>query len=436
MRFVSTRGQAPPATLREALFSAVAPDGGLYMPEALKPLPPSALARVRGASLTEAAIVVGRHLFGDDLDADTLRSIVESSLDFPIPLVAVEEDAWALELFHGPTAAFKDVGARFLARLMVHFLEGDHDGRVTILVATSGDTGSAVARAFHRLPNIRVVVLFPRGQVSPQQRKLFTTLGGNVDAMEVAGTFDDCQRLVKDAFRDVAVRASCRLTTGNSINVGRLLPQMFYYFHAVGQLPAGARDRSILMATPSGNFGNLTAGVMAKRLGLGCHRFVAATNVNDVFPRFLAAGRLEPRPSRRTIASAMDVGDPNNVERILSLYRDDIDAIRADIVGSAHTDDQARAAIRRVHRSCGYTMDPHTAFGYLGLRQALQHEEDRGAGIFLATAHPAKFPDVVQGIIEAAVPIPPQLGDCLTLREGVTPLEPNFARLREYLLET
>jgi threonine synthase len=402
------------------------------MPLDLPPLPSTALAGLWGRVFAETAHVVAAHLLSDDLSEDVLEEIVAGSLDFEIPLVSLGERTWALELFHGPTAAFKDVGARFMARLMAHYVQ-DGDRELTVLVATSGDTGSAIGHAFHGLEGVHVVVLFPHGRVSRLQQKLFTTLRGNVEAVGIKGTFDDCQRLVKEAFADRDLRQRRFIASGNSINVGRLLPQTFYYFHVMAQLPRG--NEPLLISTPSGNFGNLTAGLLAKRLGFPCDRFVAATNVNDVVPEFLRTGRFEPRPSVRTVANAMDVGNPSNFRRISNLYSDDLEAIRRDVQGARHTDEDAINAITDVYRRMGHLLDPHSAIGYLGLRAGLENHSSLTLGVFLATAHPAKFAEVVGKAIGEPVPIPEGLASCLEKPEHVELLDPTYSRFHAYLTE-
>ena len=428
MRFLSTEGRAPLASLREALRSGLAPDGGLYVPDSLAPLPDTLLRSLAGRPQDDLAHRLAVHLLGDDLPRERLDAIVEKSLSFPVPLVEIEEGIGCLELFHGPTFAFKDVGARFMAQLMLHYRE-DEDEDLTVLVATSGDTGAAVAHAFLRLDGFRVVVLYPDGQVSEPQQKLFTTLEDNITSLAVAGTFDACQHLVKEAFADEELRRRCPLASANSINIGRLLPQIFYYFFAVAQLPS--IPDQLTFSTPSGNFGNLTAGLLAKRMGLPASRFIAATNINDTVPRYLASGRVEPRPSVSTLSNAMDVGDPSNLSRIRHLYGDDIDALRHDLVGSCHTDDQVLATIRRIYDDTGYVLDPHSAIGYLGLRSVAVP----GYGIFLATAHPAKFADTVALAIGRELESPPALADRLTKSEQATPLSTSYDDFRGYLLE-
>ncbi len=432
MRFVSTRGGVPPASLREALFRGLAPDGGLYLPERLERFPEGFLAGLRGAPWEQTASAVARHLVGPDI-GDALEQIVADALDFPLPLVAVSDGAYVLELFHGPTLAFKDVGARFMARLMGH-LHDPAEGTLTVLVATSGDTGSAVAHAFLGMPGVRTVVLFPEGRVSPVQEQQLTMLGGNVRAVAVDGAFDDCQRLAKEAFADRDLRERDLLTSANSINVGRLLPQIFYYVHAWAQLaPEGlVADRPAVFSVPSGNFGNLTAGLLAKAMGLPAARFLAATNANDVVPRYLETGRFEPRSSRSTLSSAMDVGDPSNFRRILYLYGDDRERIRADVAASAHTDVATRRAIADVARRHGYLMDPHTAVGWLALEEAADAHH-HAPGVVLATAHPAKFPDVVEEATGRPVAVPDRLARALEGEPRVTRISPRLEALREIL---
>jgi threonine synthase len=406
MKFVSTRGAASAVDFKTALFEGLAPDGGLYVPEGLAALPADALTDVG----------IAQFFLGDQIPRDRLAALLADALNFPIPLVAVRDDLFALELYHGPTFAFKDVGARVMARLMAQF----HDARepLTVLVATSGDTGSAVAQAFFGVERTRVVVLFPEGQVTRVQEAQFTTLGGNVTAVAVNGTFDDCQRLVKEAFADPGLRAQARLTSANSINIGRLLPQIFYYARAAAMHPGA------VISVPSGNFGNLTAGLFAWRLGARIDRFVAATTVNDTLPRYLATGRYEPRASVATVANAMDVGNPSNVERMRWLFNDDIAAMRSAITGTVHTDADVRAAIAELWTNYGYLADPHTAIGYLGAKRA----DHAGPVVFLSTAHPAKFGAVVEPVIGRAVPLPPALADALVKPRQVEKIQP---RLRE-----
>jgi threonine synthase len=421
---VSTRRASPPVPFIDALFAGTAPDGGLYFPERFEPLPASTLDRLRTADLTAIGTTVGAHLLAGDITEPAMGALVRDALDFPIPLVPVSDRVWALELFHGPTLAFKDVGARTQARLLHHFTDGTP---LTILVATSGDTGSAVAQAFHHVPDARVFVLYPEGHVSDVQEAQMASLGDNITAVAVGGTFDDCQRLVKQAFADDGVREKVWLTPANSINLGRLLPQAFYYFLLARLGP------NVVVSVPSGNFGNLTAGLIAKRLGLGVRRCVAATNVNDVVPEYLRTGIYEPRPSVRTVANAMDVGAPSNFERIRALYDDDLDRMREDVIGAAFTDATVVAEIGRVYRQYGYLLDPHGAIAWLGLQQALSAEPE-ATGVFLATAHPAKFREVVEPAIGRPVPLPDTLARALARPRHSERLPVSYAALVELIL--
>jgi threonine synthase len=401
-----------------ALIEGLARDGGLYVPEAVEPWSSDELARLPNRTLTEVAYRALRPYTRAELDATTFEAVVAEALNFEIPLVEVEPGIYALELFHGPTLAFKDVGARSMARLMAALDTADQP--LTILAATSGDTGSAVAHAFHGVPHTRVVVLYPEGRVSPTQEAqltMFNAEGGNVRAYAVAGSFDDCHNLTKEAFGDTGLRQRVRLTSANSVNIGRLLPQMVYYFHAVAALRRLRARSEIVVCTPSGNFGNLTAGLIAKRAGLPIARFIAATNVNDVVPEYLATGRYEPRASIQTIANAMDVGNPSNFERMLWLYQSDLNAMRTDVAACRYPDDDVRATIRRVYDERGYLLDPHSAIAYRGLtdylRQAGGAGENGTAGIFLATAHPAKFGEIVEPIIGRTIAMPAPLKEAL-----------------------
>ena len=426
MNWVSTRGSSPPVPFIDALFAGTAPDGGLYMPERLEPLPAGAVESLRGASVVDIGIRIGSHLLRDEITPEAIRPLIASALDFPIPLVRVTDRIWALELFHGPTMAFKDVGARVQARLLHHFTDGTP---LTILVATSGDTGSAVAQAFHRVPDTRVLVLYPEGQVSDVQEAQMASLGDNVTALAMHGTFDDCQRLVKQAFADDELRQHVWLTPANSINLGRLLPQVFYYF-ALARLMNGPPT---IVSVPSGNFGNLTAGLIAKRLGLPVKKFVAATNVNDTVPEYLRTGEYHPRPSVRTVANAMDVGAPSNWERIEALYRHNLDDIRHDIVGSAYTDAQVVAEIGRVYREHEYLLDPHSAIAWLALQNALDADPD-AQGVFVATAHPGKFREVVEPAIGRTVPLPRPLQEALGRPRHSVSMDVDYAALREFIV--
>jgi threonine synthase len=426
MDWISSRGASPPVPFIDALFAGTAPDGGLYMPERIDPLPAESLRRVRGADLVTIATVVGAHLLRGEITEAELEPLVRDALDFPVPLAPVTRRVWALELFHGPTLAFKDVGARVQARLLHHFTDGTP---LTILVATSGDTGSAVAQAFHRVPDTRVVVLYPAGKVSDVQEAQMASMGDNILAVAVDGTFDDCQRLVKTAFADDELRTHVWLTPANSINLGRLLPQVFYYF----LVSAVGGDRGPVVAVPSGNFGDLTAGLIAKRLGLCVRHFVAATNVNDAVPRYLESGLYDPKDSVRTVANAMDVGAPSNFERMQWIYGGDLEALRRDVTGFAYEDARVVAEIGRVDRDHGYLLDPHGAIGWLALNDMLRTYGDDAVGVFLATAHPAKFREVVEPAIGRPVPLPPALAEAITRPRYSMRLSADYADLRSLL---
>jgi threonine synthase len=444
MRFVSTRGKAAAASLGTALFDGLAPDGGLYVPDVIELWSADEIARLASCSLPELGVGVLKPFAAGAIDEATLSAVVHEALDFPIPLVEIEPGIFALELFHGPTLAFKDVGARVMARLMA-VLGGD----VTVLTATSGDTGSAVANAFHGIASARVVILYPDGRVSPTQEAQLTMFnsdsGSNVRSYAVAGSFDDCQRLVKEAFSDGSLRRQIPLTSANSINVGRLLPQMIYYFQAVAELRRNApASSSPMVCTPSGNFGNLTAGLMARRAGAPIAGFVAATNVNDVVPQYLSSGRFTPRASIQTIANAMDVGNPSNFERLLWLYDGDLGAARREIAGAHYEDHEIRATIRRVSDRSGYVLDPHSAIGYLGITRGAGWDGQLGrvgqvghagrvgqAGIFLATAHPAKFPEVVEPVIGRAIERPAPLAHALAQPRRTLRIDATIAAVKK-----
>jgi threonine synthase len=428
MKWVSTRGASPPLSFIDALFAGTAPDGGLYMPERLDPVPPGTLERLAGADIVTIGTTIGAHLLTDEITEPAMNALVRDALGFPIPLVQITDRVRVLELFHGPTLAFKDVGARVQARLLHHFTDGTP---LTILVATSGDTGSAVAQAFHRVPDARVVVLYPEGKVSDVQEAQMASLGDNVTALALRGTFDDCQRLVKQAFADDDLRRHVWLTPANSINLGRLLPQVFYYFVLTGG-SGSALQGGPIVSVPSGNFGNLTAGLIAKRIGLPVRRFVAATNVNDSVPVYLKSGHYEPRPSIPTVANAMDVGAPSNFERVQALYGSDLVAIRKDVESYAYGDARVVAEIANVYRRHGYVLDPHSAIAWLALQDALSQDPD-AHGVFLATAHPAKFREIVEPAIGQQVPLPPELADALSRPRKSISMPAEYSALERFL---
>ena len=431
MNYYSTNHHSPAATLQEAVVRGLAPDRGLYMPEHIHPLPSDFYDGIDRLSLPDIACRVADAFFGDDIPQDTLHELVRDTLSFDIPLVPVTGRIHSLELFHGPTLAFKDVGARFMARLLGYFIRREGAGEVNVLVATSGDTGSAVANGFLGVEGIRVYVLYPKGKVSEIQEKQFTTLGRNITALEVDGTFDDCQALVKDAFMDGELNARLRLTSANSINVARFLPQSFYYFHAYAQLKREGRVDNVVVCVPSGNFGNLTAGLFAARMGLPIGRFIAANNRNDIFYQYLRTGVYSPRPSIATIANAMDVGAPSNFARILDLYGNNHAAICADISGATYTDEQIADTVRTTWQQHHYLLDPHGACGFRALQEGLREGE---TGIFLETAHPAKFKDTVEHIIGQPVDIPDKLRAFMQGTRRSVPMSKDFPAFKDYLL--
>lgn len=432
MKYYSTNQHSPLASLEEAVVRGLAPDKGLYMPECIHSIPPSIIREMQQMNFQEVAYQAASAFFGEDVPADVLQRIVSDTLSFDAPLASVTDQIYSLELFHGPTLAFKDVGGRFMARLLGHFIgQSVSSKEVTVLVATSGDTGSAVANGFLGVPGIRVIVLYPKGKVSDIQEKQFTTLGQNITALEVDGTFDDCQALVKAAFMDEQLNDHLRLTSANSINVARFLPQAFYYFYAYAQLLRMGRADNVVMCVPSGNFGNITAGLFAKRMGLPIKRFIAANNRNDVFFEYLRSGDYKPRPSVQTIANAMDVGDPSNFARILALYPG-LDDLRADVSGATYTDEEITETIRRTYQDCHYLLDPHGACGFRALTEQLQPGE---VGVFLETAHPAKFKDTVEPIIGEEVLIPERLQVFMQGQKMSIAMGADFSEFKAWLMQ-
>jgi threonine synthase len=434
MKYYSTNRQSPPASLEEVVIKSLAGDGGLYMPERIPTLDKSVIASLKDRSFHEIADLVAQAFFGEDMDKDALTAIVKDTLSFDTPVIPITDSIYSLELFHGPTLAFKDVGARFMARMLGYFIrKRELEGEVNVLVATSGDTGSAVANGFLDIPHIRVFVLYPKGKVSPIQECQFTTLGKNITALEIDGTFDDCQALVKAAFADGDLNRRLQLTSANSINVARFLPQAFYYFHAWAQLDRLGKAGRLTVSVPSGNFGNLTAGLFAARMGLPVSHFIAANNRNDVFSEYLQTGVYTPRSSVATLANAMDVGNPSNFARILDMYGHDHAGITSDISGSRYTDGQIEDTLREVRQRYGYLPDPHGACGY----QALVDRQLRPGetGVFLETAHPAKFKETVDRITGIPVEIPDRLQAFMRGRKQSIPLGKTFAEFKSYLAE-
>ncbi len=431
MRLYSTKNPSSDFSLKEAIFKGLPDDGGLFMPYVIPVLPNAFFENIQNLSLQEIAFEVSKNMLQGAVPDDALRNIVEDAINFEVPLVPLDENIYSLELFHGPTYAFKDFGARFMSRLMAYFIDNKQE-EVNILVATSGDTGSAVAHGFLGVPGIHVTILYPSGKVSDMQEKQFATLGSNITALEVDGTFDDCQKMVKQAFNDQKLNAAMKLTSANSINIARLIPQSFYYFYAYSRLD---KRKPLVFSVPSGNFGNLLGGLLAKKMGLPIYKFVAATNANHVVPDYLASGEFNPRPSVRTVSNAMDVGNPSNFERILNIFAESFEDIKSNIDGKHYTDEETKAIITAVHKEQGYILDPHSAIGYKGLKDYLAEEGKDLNGVFLSTAHPAKFLEVVEPLIDGEVQIPGALQEAMNKPKQSKPIPADFDALRAYLLK-
>ncbi len=432
MKYYSTNGKAPIATLEKAVVKGLAEDKGLYMPERIKALPQEFFDNIENCSFQEIAYAVADAFFGEDVPAEDLKKIVYDTLAFDCPCVKVTDTIYSLELFHGPTLAFKDVGARFMARLLQYFLKKEGAGQVNVLVATSGDTGSAVANGFLGVDGIHVYVLYPKGKVSPIQECQFTTLGQNITAVEVDGVFDDCQALVKNAFMDADLNQHMKLTSANSINVARFLPQAFYYFYAYAQMKKRGLADQLVVCVPSGNFGNICSALFGKKMGLPIKRFIAANNANDIFFKYLQTGKYEPKASVQTIANAMDVGDPSNFARVYELYGKSHEAICADISGATYKDEQIAETIQEVRTETGYVCDPHGACGYRALKEGLKAGE---VGVFLETAHPAKFKDTVDRILNDNIEIPAKLQAFMKGTKQSVPMTKDFADFKQFLLK-
>ncbi len=432
MLYYSTNRKIQPVSLKEAVIGGLPADGGLYMPVELPRLPASYFDMIERLSFREIALDVALAFLGEDIPAGVLSEIVNDSFDFPVPLPGVQDRIFSLELYHGPTMAFKDFGARFMSRLM-SYLYRDEDRELNVVVATSGDTGSAVAAGFHNVESINVFVLFPRGQVSRLQQKQITTWEGNIHAIEVDGTFDDCQKLAKQLLGDRELNEGLSVTSANSINIGRLIPQSFYYFYAYSQLKKSGLP--LVFSVPSGNFGNLTGGLMARAAGLPVHRFIASTNINDVFAKFIDSGIYSPAPSLQTISSAMDVGNPSNFSRISDMMGGDIDNFKGQISSYSFTDDMTRDVIAEVHNESGYIMDPHGAVAFLGARKFIQENSEKVNTVFLETAHPAKFPEIMKTVIDDYESIPQQLKAVLNKEEKYQRAGNDLQELKSYILE-
>jgi threonine synthase len=431
MKYYSTNHQVSPVSLKEAVIRGLAADNGLFMPERIIKFEPEFFKWIDHLSFQEIAYEVALKFFGEDVDQISLREIIFDTLNFDCPVRQVSHNIWSLELFHGPTLAFKDVGARFMARMLRYFL-GKSEKQVNVLVATSGDTGSAVANGFLGMEGIRVFVLYPKWKVSEIQEKQFTTLGQNITALEVEGTFDDCQRLVKSAFLDEEINLSMSLTSANSINVARFLPQAFYYFNAYARLKKSIENKELIIAVPSGNFGNLTAGLFAREMGLPVSKFIAANNENDVVFQYLKTGWYKPKSPVETIANAMDVGAPSNFARILDLYDNSWEKIKSVMMGYRYSDEEIRSVIRQVYHHTGYLCDPHGACGYAALNENLSMNQ---AGLFLETAHPAKFTATMEEIIGAGkVPLPEKLAVFMKGKKQAIPMSNRFEEFKEFLI--
>ena len=431
MKYYSTNKTVPEVSLMEAVTKGLAADNGLFMPERIDAFHKSFFERIHTMSFQEIALEVAKKFFQEDIPEDKLKEIVYDAINFDCPVVRVTDSIYSLELFHGPTLAFKDVGGRFMARLLGYFLQG-FNKEVNVLVATSGDTGSAVANGFLGVPGIKVYVLYPKGLVSEIQEKQFTTLGKNITALEIDGTFDDCQRLVKTAFLDKELNNAMVLTSANSINVARFLPQAFYYFNAYARLLENGVTGDIVFSVPSGNFGNLTAGLFAKFMGLPVKRFIAANNRNDIVYHYLQSGKYEPRASVSTIANAMDVGAPSNFARILELYNHSHQSILADMVGYRYTDEEIRDTMRQVYKEENYMLDPHGAVGYRALKDDLKEGE---VGVFFETAHPAKFTETVEHVLgQGTVTLPSKLAEFMKGEKLSIGLSTEFADFKQFLL--
>jgi len=431
MQYYSTKGQAGRVSFKEAVLKGLPDDNGLYMPEQVPVVNKDFLKTLSEKTFHEIALEISSNFIEGEIGNSDLEEIIYAAFDFEVPVINVHDNIFVLETFHGPTLAFKDFGARFMARVMRHFLKQD-DREINILVATSGDTGSAVAQGFSGIDGIRVTLLFPKGKVSKMQEQQLTTIGGNVTALEVDGTFDDCQSMVKEAFLDKDLKSKMTLSSANSINIARLLPQSFYYFYSYGLI--GEYPEEIIFCTPSGNFGNLCAGVLAWRMGLPVKKFVAATNINDIVPTYLDTALFNPKGSVRTLSNAMDVGNPSNFSRILELYDKSHEMMSGHMIGKVYTDKQVKDIIDNVFEKYGYLLCPHSAIGYQGLFDTLDERGKNEKGLFISTASPAKFADVVEPIIKEKVQIPERLMKIIERERKVIPIGNKPEDLKNYLM--
>ena len=431
MRLYSTKNPSKFVSLKEAVFKGLPEDNGLFMPEFIPVLSDDFLKNLKNHSFQSIAFEVSKALLRGYIPEKDLKNIIEQSIDFPAPVVRLDDDTHILELFHGPSLAFKDFGARFMAQLMSYFNKGN-DRELVILVATSGDTGGAVAAGFYKTLGIKVVILYPSGKVSMLQEKQLTTLGENITALEVQGTFDDCQALVKQAFLDSELTTKIRLSSANSINIARLIPQSFYYFEAFKQIDT--KGKPLVVSIPSGNFGNLTAGLFAKKMGLPIHKFIAATNANDVVPKYLKTGEYQPHPSVPTLSNAMDVGNPSNFARMLDLFSSTWNNMKGDIEGFAYGDDVTRSAVKEVYEKYNYVIDPHGAVGYLALKE--YQKANDVVGVILETAHPTKFLDDMESILGRKITVPKRLAALKNKKKVAILRGIDFESFKDWLLKT
>lgn len=432
MKFYSTNNKTNLVSFKEAVLNGIANDGGLFMPVEIPKLPPAFFNSIDELSFKEISYRVSKQIFGQDLKDEILSEIISSTITFDAPLVKLNNELNILELFHGPTLAFKDFGARFMANVMA-YLNKDSDREIKILVATSGDTGSAVANGFYKVKGIKVILLYPSQKVSKIQEQQLTTLGENISALEVNGTFDDCQRLVKQTFLDKDLTNNCTLSSANSINIARLIPQSFYYFYAFTQIKN--KNLPLVISVPSGNFGNLTAGLIAMEIGLPVHKFIAATNANDVFPKYLETSVFQAKPSVKTLSNAMDVGNPSNFARILDLYKHDYSVIKQKIFSESFSDNETIDAMKEIKNKYNYIIDPHGAVGYLAIKKYLsENYYNQFNGVILETAHPAKFADIVEDVLDTKIEIPERLQTCLTKKKSSIEISKDYIDFKNFIL--
>lgn len=431
MKYKSTNNNSQEVSFKDAVLKGIADDGGLFLPVGFPKLDDKIIKNIASISFQDISVEIAKLFIQNEIPENDLKKIIYDAINFPAPLVKINDNTSVLELFHGPTLAFKDFGARFLAKTSEYFLKNENK-KTTILVATSGDTGSAVANGFYGIENIDVILLYPSGKVSDIQEKQLTTLDKNITAVEVAGTFDDCQRFVKTAFADKDIKQNLNLSSANSINIARLIPQSFYYFSAYSQI--NDLSKPVIFSVPSGNFGNLTAGLFAQKLGLPVHKFIAAVNANDVFPKFLSSGVFVAKPSVKTLSNAMDVGNPSNLARIISLYNNDINVIRNVIFSSSFSDEQTLGQIKKTYLTSNYIIDPHGAVGLLAADEFRQNNNGNFNFIVLETAHPAKFMDVFDDEIKGKIAFPQKLEECLKKEKKSIKIQNNFNDFKEYLI--